>query len=514
MGNHRYTTVPNAPDHLSEEARQTWYDAGLKLVKEKRLTDETVGLLSNLCYWEEQKLAVLENLRGLQSGSGPAPGRSRRSIVLKNLKAIKQEVDQIRSELKIDQNESAWISETQPISDEAYACLPAPLMACCDCLPDSFKKDLFLLTFLPVMSAFVPNVVAEHSDGYYSTSLNLFLIDSSGNTDTFAKKITGIFDSEPKIKKTQSPVILRSISDAVQNQRDNGSGFWDQSHALFELNPERPGNQNSSEESYGALPNQLFRRASRVYSNLKEPVFPHSNCLVGDMDQYRTFCTRFEADIQSSVMVYCGESELTWQSHRPDSSTRALNYQLDLFKLLLTRLNAALVGRGEPLIVELTNNQWQMIDDTFEEKMEIIEELALPLELKAANKKAAVYSLKLSAMFSAIHLFDESPDIIRDKEYITPDDNDVVAALWIADTCLKHAIRAFEELPLQGNSDARGERYYKYYNVLPPEFETAEAVELARKMNIADRTAKRYLNALIDEKKLVRIRRGRYEKVG
>lgn len=514
MGKHRYTTVPNPPEHLSEEARQTWYEAGIKLVKEKRLTDETIDRLTNLCYWEEQKLATMESLRAVQSGSGPAPGRKRRSIVLKNLKAIKQEVDQIRSELKIDQKESAWISETQPISDEAYVCLPARLLACCDCLSDSLKKDLFLLTFLPVITVFVPNVVAEHSDGYYSSSMNLFLIDNSGNADSFAKKITGIFDSEPGNKPNLSPAFFRSLSDAVQHQGQDGSGFWDQSHALFELNPERPGNQNSSEESYGAVPNQLFRRASRVYSNLKEPVFPHSNCLVGDMDQYRTFCTRFEADIQSSVMVYCGKSELTWQSHRPDSSTRALNHQLDLFKLLLTRLNAALAERSEPLIVELTNNQWQMIDDTFEEKMEIIEELALPLELKAANKKAAVYSLKLSAMFSVIRLFDERPDIIRDREYITPDDNDVVAALWIADTCLKHAIRAFEELPLQGKTDARGERYYKYYNILPPEFETAEAVELARKMNIADRTAKRYLNTLIDEKKLVRIRRGCYEKVG
>lgn len=514
MSNHRYTTVPNAPEHLSEEARQTWYKTGLTLVKEKRLTDETVGLLSNLCYWEEQKLAVLENLRSLQSGSGPAPGRSRRSIVLKNLKAIKQEVDQIRSELKIDPKESAWISETQPIPDEAYACLPAPLLACCDCLPDSLKKDLFLLTFLPVLSAFVPNVLAEHSDGYYSSSMNLFLIDNSGNADTFAKKNTGIFDSEPGNKPNLSPAFFRSLSDAVQNQKETGNGFWDQSHALFELNPERPGNQNSKDETNGAVPDQLFRRAFRIYTNLKEPVFPHSNCLAGDMDQYRAFCARFETDIQSSAMVYCGKSELTWQSQRPDSSTRALNHQLDLFKLLLTRLNAALSERNEPIIVELTNNQWQMIDDTFEEKMEIIEELALPLELKAANKMTAVYSLKLSAMFSVIRLFDERPEIIRDSEYITPDDNDVVAALWIADTCLKHAIRAFEELPLQGKADARGERYYKYYNVLPPEFETAEAVELARKMNIADRTAKRYLNALIDEKKLVRVRRGQYEKVG
>lgn len=514
MGNHRYTTVPNPPEHLSEEARQTWYEAGIKLVKEKRLTDETIDRLTNLCYWEEQKLATMENLRAVQSGSGTAPGRKRRSIILKNLKAIKQEVDQIRSDLKIDQKDSAWISETQPISDEAYACIPTPLLGCCDCLSDSLKKDLFLLTFLPVITAFVPNILAEHSDGYYSLSMSLFLIDNSGNADSFAKKITGIFDSAPGNKSNLSSAIFRSLSDAVQNQKENGDRFWGQSHALIELNPERPGNQNSSEETYGVLPNQLFRRVFRVYTNLKEPVFSHSNCLAGDMDQYRAFCTRFESNIQSSVMVYCGKSELTWQSNRPDSSTRALNHQLDLFKLLLTHLNTALAARNEPLIVELTHNQWQMIDDTFEEKMEIIEELALPSELKAANKKAAVYSLKLSALFSVIRLFDEHPDIIREREYITADDNDVVAALWIADTCLKHAIRAFEELPLKGKTDARGERYYKYYNILPPEFETAEAVELARKMNIADRTAKRYLNTLIDEKKLVRVRRGQYEKVG
>jgi hypothetical protein len=212
--------------------------------------------------------------------------------------------------------------------------------------------------------------------------------------------------------------------------------------------------------------------------------------------------------------VYCGEKETSWRSHRPDSASRALNRKVNELGGFLSELNELLLSREKPLILELTESQWQMIDDTFAEKMEIIEELALPAELKRANHKAAIFTLKLSILFSVIRWFDKDPDKITSQEFLVPDDDDVIAALWIADTCLKHAIRAYEQLPVESQSDAKGDRYYRFYNVLPPAFETSEAVELAGMMNIATRTAKRYLNTLIEEHKLKRVRKGVYQKVG
>src|SRR6056297_1523282 len=108
MSSNRYKTVPEAPANLSDEARKLWYMAGLKLVKESRFDDDAYKLLSDLCYWEDQKLTTLERLRAAQAGAGSVTPKMTRSVALKNLKTIKTEIDQLRSELDIEQHEAAW----------------------------------------------------------------------------------------------------------------------------------------------------------------------------------------------------------------------------------------------------------------------------------------------------------------------------------------------------------------------------------------------------------------------
>lgn len=515
MSSNRYKTVPEAPDHLSGEARKIWYMAGLKLVKENRFDDDAYKLLSDLCYWEDQKLSTLERLRAVQAGPGSVTPKMTRSVALKNLKTIKTEIDQIRAELDIEQHEAAWISESQPISDEAYSSLPPPLAACCDLLNDPTKRDLFLLTYLPAVSACIPNTVAEHADGFYSASLNIFMIDKSGIAGTFAKKALGLVDRTSKKNNDAAPGLWQSSADAIRSREDTGSKFWNRSHAVYELELQLPSEMNERGETLDREQQRLFEQAFQVAPRqVNGPVYTLSNAVIGDDNQYRAFRTRFDGAVLSSFLIYCGNKEAIWQSHRPDSASRALNRQLEELNHFLNELNDALLSRDNPLILELTDSQWQMIDDTFSEKMEIIEELALPSELKKANYKAAIYTLKFTIIFSVIRWFDGDSEQIRSRDYLVPDDSDVIASLWIADTCLKHAIRAFEQLPVETQSDAKGDRYQRFYNVLPPSFKTSEAVELADKMNIAARTAKRYLNTLIDENKLTRIRKGQYEKVG
>lgn len=515
MSSNQYTTVPEPSDYLSDEVRKTWYMAGLRLVKEKRFDEEAYKLLTDLCYWEEQKLATLEKLRAVQTSPGSPPSKMTRSVALKNLKTIKAEIDQIRSDLNIEQHEAAWISESQPISEEAYGCLPDSLGVCCEVLKNPANRDLFLLSFLPAIAAHMPNVVAEHADGYYSASLNLFLIDSSGNAENYSKKAIRFFEDPMTRNTSDTPGLWTSVKTALSRKQDIGAGFWERSHAIYETMPQFTGDLYESEIRDRNLQDATFREAFRVIKReVDNRLYTLSNAIVGDIDHYRTFWSRFDSTILSSFLVYLGKKEEEWQSHRPDAASRLLNLRLEEFKNLLKQINTQLLARSAPLVAELTNNQWQMIDDTFAEKMEIIEELALPPELKKANYKAAIYALKLTAIFSVIRRFESGEDGFAGREFITPDDDDVIAALWIADTCLKHTIRAFEQLPIEAQPDAKGDRYHKFYNVLPPEFETYEAVEMANKMNIADRTAKRYLNTLIDEHKLTRIRKGQYEKVG
>src|SRR6056297_1663532 len=515
MSSNRYTTVPEAPDNLSGEARKLWYMAGLKLVKESRFDDDAYKLLSDLCYWEDQKLTTLERLRAAQGGAGSVTPKMTRSVALKNLKTIKTEIDHLRSELDIEQHEAAWISESQPISEEAYSSLPVLLSACCSLVDDPVKRDLFLLTFLPALSAHIPNVAAEHANGFYTAGINIFLIDKSGAADAFIKKAVGLAGSAVAGKQSSDPYLWQSLAEATRHFDAPDGGAGEHSHAIYELEPQHPGDISDAHTDLRKDKKSLFDRAFEIIPEPMDcPLFTCSNAIVGDTDQYRGFRTGYDAGGLSSFLVYCGTDERSWQSQRPDSASRALNRQINQLRSFLGDLNEVLLARDQPLVIELADGQWQMIDDTFAEKMEIIEELALPPELKQATYKSAIYTLKLTIIFSSIRCFDEDPEQISLRDYLVPDDEDVIASLWIADTCLKHAIRAYEQLPVEAQADAKGDRYHRFYNVLPPAFETSDAVELAEKMNIATRTAKRYLNTLIKENMLRRVRKGEYEKVG
>jgi len=515
MSSNRYKTVPEAPGNLSDEARKLWYMAGLKLVKESRFDDDAYKLLSDLCYWEDQKLATLERLRAAQTSSGSVSPKMTRSVALKNLKTIKAELDQLRAELGIEQNDAAWISESQPISEEAFSSLPDPLSVCCSLVDDPVERDLFLLSFLPAISAHIPNVAAEHANGFYSAGLNIFLIDASGAADSFTKKVAGLTDSSVAGQRSSDPCLWQSSAEAARHFETFGGGSGERSHAIYELDLQLPGEVSEGESDARNGLRNLFDQAFEVVpEQVDRTLFTHSSAVVGDADQYRGFWTGFDTGVMSSFLVYCGKEERAWQSQRPDSASRALNQQIDKLRSFLSDLNEALLARDQLLAVELTDNQWQMIDDTFAEKMEIIEELALPFELKQANYKAAIYTLKLTIIFSVIRWFDADPQQVTPEDLLVPDDHDVIASLWIADTCLKHAIRAYEKLPVETQPDAKGDRYHRFYNVLPPAFKTSDAVELAEKMNIATRTAKRYLNTLIKENMLRRVRKGEYEKVG
>lgn len=512
MSSNRYTTVPEAPDHLSGESRKVWYMAGLKLVKEDRFDEDAYQRLADLCYWEEQKLITLERLRAVQIGPGSVSPKMTRSVALTNLKTIKAEIDQLRTELGIEQNEAAWITESQPISEEAYESLPSSIASCCALIEDPVKRDLFLLAFLPAISAHVPNAVAEHADGFYSASLNIFLIDKSGHGQRFSDMALQLNENSDT---AEGCGLWRSLDAAIRGRDEFESDFRNKSHAVYETDLPDAGEMNEREEKWKRDQENLFNRAFRIASlHSDKRVQTFSNVVLGDERQYHTFWTRFDNSVLSSFIVYCGEKELSWRSHRPDSASRALNRKVDELGSLLSELNELLLSREKPLVLELTESQWQMIDDTFAEKMEIIEELALPAELKKANHKAAIFTLKLSIIFSVIRGFDKDPDKITSQEFLIPEDDDVISSLWIADTCLKHAIRAYEQLPVESQADAKGDRYNKFYNVLPPVFETSEALELAGMMNIATRTAKRYLNTLIEEHKLKRLRKGVYQKAG
>ena len=96
-------------------------------------------------------------------------------------------------------------------------------------------------------------------------------------------------------------------------------------------------------------------------------------------------------------------------------------------------------------------------------------------------------------------------------------------ALTIIECLVKHTVRIYEvfsqkqENPFQKSDKKNAEQIKKLYMALPNEqvFKTAEVVEIAQRLQIPERTAKRYLKQLVkDYKVLDQPRQGVYQKSG
>lgn len=70
----------------------------------------------------------------------------------------------------------------------------------------------------------------------------------------------------------------------------------------------------------------------------------------------------------------------------------------------------------------------------------------------------------------------------------------------------------FQQLP-GGSSKQRSGKSSLLYGLLPDEFTYTDAIGLAEKLSVADRTIERYLRQLVNERFLIQPERGKYKKV-
>jgi len=162
------------------------------------------------------------------------------------------------------------------------------------------------------------------------------------------------------------------------------------------------------------------------------------------------------------------------------------------------------------LLVELEDPHWQMIDDTFREKTAIIEELGLMQQLHGMLRNSSIYVVKIAVLFRMMRLAEEGT-VIENMKHIKTQDEDLIASLWLIDTLMKHAIRIYQNLPVM-KENVRGDRYHRFYNVLPIIFDTSQALEVASRISIPSRTANRYLSTFLESNFLNKLRKGVYYK--
>lgn len=434
-------------------------------------------------------------------------------------------------------DEAFDVATAPPIPEQVYDLLPQMLKTRCSLLTKAHRRDVFLISALPVIAAQMPNVLAGHLDGYYSPDLFTLIVAAPGTGKGISSKAKAFghklneaiikeceqyraeYENAPDEEKTTMPEpkdrslfipansSSRAIYDTIAANGGNGLIFENEIDTMLNATSQEWGNfSDVCRKAFHHESLSINRKGERFY--IDNPRL--SMCLSGTFDQFKNMFESAENGHFSRYGLYTFDVQRAWQSHRPTKESRSIIESVETASQELYQMQQRLSDRDKPLYIDLTEEQWQMIDETFAEKMQIIEDLDLSTYLHASNNRAAVLALRMASIFTVLRANGADSHSIVMKEKLTPTEADMNAALLLADNFIKHAIRLYYILPKAEDSDSRGERYKKFLTALPQKFETAEAIEIAENLEIPERTAKRWLSG---EKIIKRIKRGKYEKM-
>lgn len=518
--------LPKPPEHFSDAAVDCWYKTGITLIRSERLRESNLKQLEEICYWEVYKNRIRENLQGrftehqLEMTSGNI-GSINTSVLLMNYRSIQDEINELRANFGLKPELPEHISNTPELPSEVFDHLPSLLSECCKLIENVRNQDCFLIMALPVLALHLPNVRIEVADGTYTPNVFNYIVKSHSGIDRYPKKAVDLSSVlqkhvlEGNAGSFVKPVIeLKSSSKSIQKTvfQNRGKGL------LFE-------EYMQVASQMGSFDFALFAKLVES-SSTRKPIsltleneqtrvlIPElSAALNGTMKDVKFFVENMGEGHLTHYSFYLFESDSEWNSSRPTTRTKQFNQKIELFSEKLFELYELLLKKSSPIFIEPTLEQWQMIDDTFSEKKNLIDEIDLTQNLQIANEKAVINTLKLASIFTVTRVYLDQQIDLNSVDVLSPNDHDMIAALWLTDTFMKHAIRLYQNLPVMRKDSYRGNRFNRFFGTLPAIFDTSEAMEIASMLSIPDRTANRYLSELVEKNKLAKLRIGIYNKI-
>jgi len=514
--------LPKPPANFTNEEIKIWKETGTHLIQKGLLKENNIKVLESLTYWEFQKSKTLNNLNGELTEDQQDLLRGGRlnlhsSVLLSHYKAIQNEINELRSGLGLKPESPQYISNTPLIPDEAYQHLPKLLNDCCIPIKDQRQKDTFLLYSLPVLAFHLSGVRFEHAEGIFSPAMKSFILSPNGTVGKFARKsgdLAAVLEEQILKGNTEfkPPVMLPSsdVTSVIKSVAANRGKvlLFDEKHYV-------PGNnKNQHGKLYRQLVGKSFKEkpVALPKENDETIVIKPTMCMsvCGSIDDLQGIVEMFEEQYLDNFLFYLHDQTPDWESVRPTSGTKQFLENIDVLSGQMFQLFEMCEQQENSLLVELEDPHWQMIDDTFREKTAIIEELGLMQQLHGMLRNSSIYVVKIAVLFRMMRLAEEGT-VIENMKHIKTQDEDLIASLWLIDTLMKHAIRIYQNLPVM-KENVRGDRYHRFYNVLPIIFDTSQALEVASRISIPSRTANRYLSTFLESNFLNKLRKGVYYK--
>ena len=435
-------------------------------------------------------------------------------------------------------------------SDDMYICtninegqLPKYLEDAMTIVDSPAQQDMLLLSTLTALSYALPHMKLLHGldkakHTYYPNMMTLIIAPPASGK--------GVMN---EVKKLIAPIhkVLKANGSRATIPANSSSA------AFFELINKCQGNAFMIETEMDVL-SKIWKKDYGNYSELFRQAFEHetfsvarkgsgnadpievehpqlSVLLSGTPNQVNPLIGSGEDGLASRFMPYIVTDVMPF-----DKRVLAHNdsYPAEGGKDVFEQLGEELLARWKWLkeqdhdcIWSLTDEQADVLGDILEDaymlayERKVVPETSKPMEMPLrftpAFNRMVVSIKRIGLILSALRLEvgNELPEVL----YCS--DEDFKTLVMLAEKLLRHAVdltlmQPEEKMVLPLNRvDLVSEAERKaeaFWHDLPIAFSTTEALSLGKKNDIERRTVEKYLKILIDQKKVIRVRKGTYKK--
>jgi hypothetical protein len=459
------------------------------------------------------------------------------------------------------EEEYSPLDECTDIPPRVYTLLPTMHRELCSLYNTNYERHVFLCGLLPTVAHILTNVRAAHADGFYSPDFFFALVAAAGqgkSTAARAFQLASVIDEELRQQSKTEMAAYQALQQAkeqveiqppppmrrlfvpanssqtvlIQTLYDNdGKAFFAETEIDSLLAAERNvdwGNVTTvlrlafHHETIALMRKTPYR--GETVLTITQPAL--SVFLSGTLEQFRQLMRSTENGLFSRFAFYFHNPPLVWRSHRAtkQSCARAdiiMHHAKNLaavYRILKERIET----RPEsPVRVELTESQWDMIDNTFGTMQKEFYHEENRADLLSSVRRGAVIALRLAMQFAVIRWIDEFGvlgfgEICRCEEsvIIPAQDNDVACAVLLARLFVGHAEKLSSLLPEQRHATINVKSsVMRFLEALPTPFSTQDALNKGNEMAITRATVFRYIKKALAAHHIESTQHGIYQKV-
>ena len=450
------------------------------------------------------------------------------------------------SESKLDIEEDL-LKTTPVIPQSVYDALPPILSESCKVFKGLRERDVYLTGALSILSGCLPNVSGVYSGSVVYPSLFSFILAPAASGKGSLKYAKALAD------KYHSKVLDFSLEDKKR---------YDEKLAAFNLVKRKgkkvveqempkppkfkvvfiPANTSNAKviqhldfnegkgiicETEADTLGQTFKSEWGTYSDMLRKSFHHEKisvsrktdaefievdepqlaiALSGTPKQIFNIISSAEDGLFSRFMFYVFSTEVVWLDPSPKGNP--INLTEYFSKQSKEVLKMVEYFEKDQMTIQLTEEQWDKFNPVFSSFLQQIN-IFVSVDALSVVKRLGLILYRICMIFTAIRKFYANDN---NKEVFCLD-VDFETALKLISVYLQHSIFMFNNLPKQGEQGSfkSGQNKEKFLEALPNKFKRKEAVELAKKYGMSERSVDSFLKACLGNY-LIQPKTGFYEK--